>query len=119
VTPDKKTIGLAPHTREVMNQIMQTGVFKDQIDAAKFAMALAINANVVAEPIEGRGTVWNVGSFDPDGELKNLISALFPNIETPYRQIEILFNKGLEIIGNHLAENKVFDPVQLMSDNNV
>lgn len=117
---DKKTIGLAPHTREVMNQLMQARVFRDQMDAAKFAMALAINANIGAEPVEGTGTVWNVGSFDPDGALKTVISALFPDAEIPpYRHIEILFNKGLEIIGNHMAEKKALDLVQLMLDNHV
>lgn len=119
MTNDKKTIGLAPPTREIMNQVMEAGIFRDQMDAAKFAMALAINANVTDEQIEGRGTVWNVGSFDSDGELKNLIIALFPNVETPYRQIELLFNKGLEIIGNHLAENRELDIVQLMKESNL
>lgn len=103
---DKKTIGLTSGNREVMSQIMQKNLFKDQIDAAKFAMSLAINSDVRNGYAEGADTIWNVGSFDSNGELRTLMPLLFPNIENPYRLVEYLINAGLEIIGNYLANNK-------------
>lgn len=111
---DKRTIGLTPYTREVMNRIMETSMFKDQLDVARLAMALAINCDKNLDFSEGAETVWNVGSFDPDGEIRNLISALFPDVDTPYRHLEYLVNAGLKIMGRHLAENKEFDIVDLM-----
>jgi len=85
---------------------MQKNLFKDQIDAAKFAMSLAINSGIGDGPAEGADTTWNIGSFDPNGELRTLIPLLFPNIDTPYRLIEYLINAGLKIIGTQLANNK-------------
>jgi len=89
-------------------------MFRDQLDVARFAMALAINSDTSADSPEGAETVWNVGSFDPDGELRNLISALFPDIDTPYRHMECLINDGLKIMERHLAESRELDIVSLM-----
>ena len=103
---DKKTIGLTSDNREIIGQMMEKNLFKDQIDAAKFALSVAINSGIEAGQPEGTDTTWNVGSFDTDGDLKSLISVLFPDTETPYRVVEYLINAGLEIIGRHLAENR-------------
>ena len=103
---DKKTIGLTPGNREIMAKMMEKNLFKDQIDAAKFALSLAINSGIEAGRSERADTTWNVGSFDTDGELKSVISVLFPDTGTPYRVVEYLINAGLEIIGRHLAENR-------------
>jgi len=86
--------------------MIEKNLFKDQIDAAKFALSLAINSGIKAGQSEGTDTTWNVGSFDTDGDLKSVICVLFPDTETPYRVVEYLINAGLEIIGRHLAENR-------------
>lgn len=103
---DKKTIGLTPGNRTVIEELVQQKFFKDQIDAAKFAMALAIQSGMQPGSAEGAETIWNVGSFDPDGQLKNLIPSLFPGTDAPYRALEHFVNAGLQLIAAHISEKK-------------
>jgi len=53
-------------------------------------------------------SVWNVGSFDPDMEIKSVLQALYPDYQ-PYRLAEFYLNMGLEIIGTRLQENPYLD----------
>jgi len=84
------------------------------MDAAKFAMSLAIRSEEEPGAADNAETVWNVGSFDPDGEIRDLIQALFPENESPYRATEFFINTGLQQIQEHLEENKDLDLVQLI-----
>jgi hypothetical protein len=99
---DKKTIGLTREGELVMQKLMDLNYFNEMIDAAKFAMSFAINADVQPSQAEGAATIWNVGSFDSDGQLRQLISILFPTCETPYRAIEYLVDAGLRQINEKM-----------------
>lgn len=108
----KTTIGLTPENKVVMDQIM--GHFNEQMDAARFAMALAIKSGEEPGEAENADTVWNVGSFDSNGEIRDLIQAMFPENDSPYRSAEYFINKGLQHVDDHLEENKNLDVVQLI-----
>jgi hypothetical protein len=99
----------------VVDDLIERGWFKEGIDVAKFAMALAIKIGVKPGKVEGAETVWNVGSFDPDSELKTLIPILYPESETPYRLVEYFFNKGLEQIAQELENNEYLELTDLMA----
>ncbi|MCX7020637.1 MAG: hypothetical protein NTY46_16935 [Candidatus Sumerlaeota bacterium] len=111
---DKKTIGMTSKNKGVMEQMESMGLFKDQMDIAKFAMSVAINSGVLPGNVEGAETVWNVGSFDPEGKLKDLIPLIFPETSEQYRTVESLLNAGLEIIGKKIAHGEQFDLVEMM-----
>lgn len=102
---DKKTIGVVPEQVGTLKRLMEAGHFEHEFDAAKFAMAHAIDSDVPRGTTEGAGTKWNVGSFDSDGGLKAVIEALYPDETNPYRQIEHLINEGLRLFdkGDGLA----------------
>lgn len=102
---DKKTIGLTDPNKAVMDQVIEKAGFRGGIEAAKFALALAINRGVAPAPIEGAGTIWNVGSFDEGGDLKALIQNLFPNAEAPYRALESLMNSGFGLLAAEFKAN--------------
>ena len=106
---DKKTIGLTPENRSVMDQIMDKGFFREQKDAALFAMAYAINQGVPTGNCEGANTIWNVGSLDPEGEIRSLVGNLFPDVAVPYRLTEYLINKGLALMGSRMAADPALD----------
>jgi hypothetical protein len=95
---DKKTIGLTEANKSVMDQLVEKAGFKRDMDAAKFALALAVNRGCEPSPIEGAGTIWNVGSFDEGGDLKALMQNLFPNVDAPYRALESLMNTGFGLL---------------------
>jgi hypothetical protein len=111
---DKRTIGLTEANERIVEQLVDTGFFRHQMDAAKLALSVAINSGVKPGAVEGATTIWNVGSFDDDGQLRNLIPLLFPGIDTPYRAVEHLINDGLRIIGQKLASRPDLDLIELM-----
>jgi hypothetical protein len=102
---DKKTLGLTDANKTIMEGVVEKAGFKRDMDAAKFAFALAVNRNCEPAPIEGVGTIWNVGSFDEAGEIKALIQNLFPNTEFPYRALESLMNTGFSLLAAEIKAN--------------
>lgn len=97
---DKKTLGVNSGNEKILSALASAGRFNTDIEAAKFAMAHAINEGVTRGTTEGAGTKWNVGSFDSDGGLKAVIEALYPEEPNPYRLIEHLINEGLRLMDN-------------------
>ena len=95
-TADKKTIGITSGNESVLAALVTEGLFASEIDAAKFAMAHAIDLEVSRGTTEGASTKWNVGSVDNDGTMKAIIQALYPEEAQPYRLIEHLMNEGLD-----------------------
>lgn len=95
---DKKTIGLTDANKVIMDQVVEKVGFKRDMDAAKFAFALAVRRGSEPGPVEGVGTIWNVGSFDDGGDLKALIQNLFPQVDGPYRALESLMNTGFSLL---------------------
>lgn len=102
---DKKTIGLTDANKAIMDRVVERAGFKSNLDAAKFAFALAVHRGCEPSPFEGVGTIWNVGSFDEGGDIKALIQNLFPNADAPYRALESLMNTGFGILASELETN--------------
>ena len=103
---DKKTIGLTDANKLIMDQVVERGGFKRDMDAAKFAFALAVNRGSEPAPVEGAGTIWNVGTLDEGGDIKALIQNLFPGVEaTPYRALESLMNIGFGLLEAEMKTN--------------
>jgi len=111
---DKKTIGLTDANKAVMDQVVEKGGFKRDMDAGKFAFALAVNRGCEPEHVEGAGTIWNLGSFDDGGDLKALIQNLFPDAEAPYRALESLMNIGFGLLAAELKANPGFRVEELL-----
>ena len=97
-TVDKKTIGITSPNERVLSSLVAEGLFASEIEAAKFAMAHAIEAETARGTTEGAGTKWNVGSVDSDGALRAVVEALFPDENQPYRLVEHLMNEGLRLL---------------------
>ena len=105
MSEDKKTIGLTNANKTIMDEVVEKGGFKRAMDAAKFAFALAVNRGCEPEPVEGAGTIWNVGSFDEGGDLKALVQNLSPNVDAPYRVLESLVNTGFGLLAAEMKDN--------------
>jgi hypothetical protein len=112
---DIKTIGLTPEADQVAERLKNIGAFKEKQDAARFAIAVAINEGISSGRTEGTDTRYASHSFD-NGELAALVATLYPNArETPFRMIEHLMNQGLLLIEKR-GINRVADVVKLMED---
>jgi len=100
VANDKKTIGITPVNAPTLNRLVADGRFGSELDAAKFAMAYAIRQAVPVGSADGAETKWNVGSVDPDGSIRAMLQALYPDASEPYRHMEHLMNEGLRGLVN-------------------
>jgi len=101
---DKKTIGLTEANKKIMDQLVEKAGFKRDMDAAKFAFSFAVNRGKEPGPVEGAGTIWNVGSFDEGGDLKALMLNLFPTADAPYRALESLMNTGFGLLAEEMKK---------------
>lgn len=110
---DKNTIGVTQENRAFLDKVIASGLFNDQIDAAKLGLSMAVREGVQAGEATGVDTKWNVGSFDKDGLLRGVLLALYPEVDTPYRLAEHLINKGLVLLEAHLEANPDLDIVTL------
>ena len=115
---DKRTIGVTEAADGVLAVMVEQGHFSDAIDAAKFAMALAISsqANAGDLTVDGTTTKWNVGSFDPDSQLHSLLDALYPDVDHPYRLLEFLIDDGLHRVSEHMESIGELDVIALLDE---
>ena len=95
---DKKTLGVTPGNEKHLQELVHAGTFASELDAAKFAMSIAIQRGVPVGLADGAGTKWNVGTVDPDQSLQAVIAAIYPATLEPYRLIEHLMNEGLRLV---------------------
>lgn len=100
---DKKTIGLTDSGKATMEQMVEIVGFKRDMDAAKFAFAYAVEQGCEPGPIEGTGTIWNVGTLDEGGDLKALIQNLYPQTLFPYRALESLMDTGFGLLAKEMS----------------
>ena len=95
---DKRTIGIARANERSLASLIEAGNFGSELDAAKFALAHAIEQGAETGTVDGASTKWNVGTVDPDGTLRGLIEAIYGPVAEPYRQTEYLINEGLRLL---------------------
>jgi hypothetical protein len=111
---DRKTIGLTPETQRLLADIEQRGWFQENQDLARFCLAYSIRAQIAEGSTSGTETRWAVGNFDETGEIRALISALYPTCKTPVRLMEHLVNEGIRRISDRLRSDAV-GPADLMT----
>ena len=95
---DKRTIGVVPKNDPSLSRLVQIGNFAQELDAARFAMAYAMKRGIALGSIDGAQTKWNIGTWDPEGGMRSLLEALYPDADGPYRTMEYLLNRGLELL---------------------
>lgn len=95
---DKTTIGLTQRARDVAELIKKNEGLEDLRDVAAIGLGVALNSGTGLGSIKDAVTTWNVGSFDTNGQLRDLMLALYDDLDTPFRQIEYLVNVGLELL---------------------
>ena len=113
MSTDKKTIGVTKENRDFLDFVIERKLFNDQIDAAKLGLSLAVRKGVEAGEAAGVDTKWNVGSFDTDGHLRGVLTALYPDVATPYRLAEHFINEGLRLLCGLIEENPELDIAKL------
>lgn len=106
---DRKTIGVSVDSQATLDRLMSTNVFHEQVDAARLALSVGLLTTSDCPPQEERTTKWNVGTFDPTGEVRDLVACFRPEIATPYRESEVLVEIGLKVLKSHLSTHGQLD----------
>lgn len=110
---DRESVGLTPESQAILAEIEERGWFSDGQDVARFCMAYAIRAKVPEGATVGTETRWAAGNFDKTGEIRALLSALYPTCQTPVRLMEHLVNEGLRMVAPRVRSN-VVGPAELL-----
>ena len=94
---DTVTVGLTAESHSNIQRLKEEGVFADMLDAYRFAIGLAIKRGLLAPEGIKTSTIFNVGSLDRDGIIKDLILTLFVEAESrPYVFAERLAEAGVK-----------------------
>lgn len=112
-------IVLSRHASDIANHMKESGNFPDALVAAKFGMAYAIkyywNEIGAAEELrrldsiyDTQGNHYNIGSIDPDKYISQIMEALYPESDTPYKFARVLMCYGLNQLGDLLEDGKLF-----------
>src|SRR5690348_1172507 len=110
---DRDTIGLTAESQAILANLEARGWFLEGQDIARFSLAYAIRAKVSEATTAGTETRWAAGNFDKTGEIRALLTAMYPSCETPVRLMEHLVNEGLRLVAARVQSEAV-GPADLM-----
>ncbi|WP_436528653.1 hypothetical protein [Actinoplanes sp. HUAS TT8] len=110
---DRESIGLTSQSQVYLTEIEDRGWFLEGQDIARFSLAYAVRSKVSEGSTSGTETRWAAGNFDKTGEIRALLSALYPDCQTPVRLMEHLVNEGLRMVAAR-ARTEDLGPADLM-----
>jgi uncharacterized protein YfkK (UPF0435 family) len=91
-------VGLSDAGNDKLDYLKEQGYFAEKLDAYRFAVSLALAQGAMPPEISKRVTFLNVGSLDPDQNLRRAVEALMPQQAaetTVYRLVERLADWGV------------------------
>lgn len=114
-------IAFTPAATEAAKRLKERFPFNDLVDVARVGTAYALRARMPlarsADFGSANGSNFNVGSVDPQGELRDLLLALHPEIdEDPYRVVETLMSEGTIALDKQVAVGEVLSLRDLIDD---
>ena len=93
---ERVTFSASVTGNDLLARLVEDKIFPAEMDAYRFAIGLGLALGKRA-PLPNRRTKFNVGSFDKDGGMANLIVALRPEASSdPYRAAEELAEAGFQ-----------------------
>ncbi|GAA3144428.1 hypothetical protein JOF29_005737 [Kribbella aluminosa] len=113
-------IAFTPDATTAARRLQERFPLPDLVDVARVATAFALRTNVpLTRPADfgsANGSNFNVGSVDPQGELRDLLLALHPEIdEDPYRVVETLMSLGAIALEQKVAAGEVLSLRDMIS----
>ncbi len=116
MNPDRKTIGVSVESERILKLVIEKTYFKEQADVARFAVSTSLSRGLKNLTEENLGTKWNVGTFDPTGEIRTAVEAFHPECTEPYRFMEGLIAIGLRFLEEHIKIHGFVDFELLLAE---
>jgi hypothetical protein len=106
---DRKQIGLTEAGRLTVAKLTdELGWFDEAQAAGRFALGYAIREGVeqgqTAAPVETR---WSPDLFDPSGEIRSLVRAMYADNTMPVRLMEYFIDEGLRRIATRIRAGEL------------
>jgi len=106
---DLSQIGATPDGKIILSYLVDECKFFDtQQTAMKFAMCVAIRFKLTSSSSDEKETGFvsaqHAIGLDKNGQLRELITTLFPNEQKPYYFSQILCDKGLKYIRERISD---------------
>ncbi len=101
---DLTQIGLSSTGKEVLREMETQGLFAQQMDGYRLAIAMAIANGLQPsqQRSDDRENMYNMGSIDPDSEIRLLLRQIYPHAANwPNRAAESLAEQGVELMAKH------------------
>ena len=97
---DRANLGLSEVTYQLCVRLKEEGVFRELLDVYRLGIALAIKEGKALPEVSRQRNMFNFGSLDPDGVIKDVITELYPDqADRPYAFAERLAEYGVSEIG--------------------
>jgi hypothetical protein len=104
---DRKQIGLTDDGQKTVAFLTeQLGWFVEAQEAARFALAYSVREGLEPGQTAGTETRWSPDLFDPTGEIRSVLRAMYPDNVTPVRLMEYLIDEGLRRIATKINEGR-------------
>lgn len=111
------TIAAEAAARRLINQFP----FSNLVDVARVGVAFAVRQQLpLVRPADfgsANGSNFNVGTVDPNGELRDILLALHPGLtEDPYRVIETLMSVGTLDLDEKVSSGEVLSLRDMLAE---
>lgn len=106
---DRRTLGVTADGAKMLEEIMETGWFAEEMHVFLIAISLAFANDLLKDSSEmtGVSTKWNVGTLDPDNTLRLMVYSLSQKrIPRPYAHAEARAAAGLEFLKSRLVDER-------------
>ncbi|HEY3546284.1 MAG TPA: hypothetical protein VGK17_09345 [Propionicimonas sp.] len=109
---DRVTIALTGRAEVAKDKIKAHFTETEGLNLMRLGLAYAIRCELptLLEPSHGRpgdGQTVNVGSFDPNGEIRELMRALYPATQDPFGLVQVLMSRGLIQLDEDIMAGRV------------
>jgi hypothetical protein len=103
---DRRQIGLTEAAQATVGLLTdELGWFAEGQEAGRFALAYAVrNGTQPSQTTSAVDTRWSPDGFDPTGEIRSLLRAVYPENTAPIRLMEYLIDEGLRGIRAELGD---------------
>ena len=98
---DRDRVGLNEESRQILDELIADGFFKDAIDAYRLAAALAIEKRVEIKDhqVQMEGHMYLRSQIDPDGHFGDSIAEIFPEYSSiKLRALEKFADLGMPLL---------------------
>jgi hypothetical protein len=109
---DLKNIALTVEAAQVASELREVLGMAEQMDVIRLGFAYAIEegADLTRDAGTRGGSNYDTGGLDTDGLMAETVKIYYTDPDTqaePYRAVEVLMNKGVRLIKEHLRDGVV------------